>query len=135
MAPFLHITVCFVLFVFFFFFFFGTQVYGGVDGWVFVEEAAYSLLIETLLDIVNAPEEEQQVISLSSFLIIFYLPKFVYWFSSLIYFNLYKSILLVFYIPNFICCLHKVVGEEINCKFLFSAIDTYVAQIRGQIYR
>ncbi|KAF3454363.1 hypothetical protein FNV43_RR04810 [Rhamnella rubrinervis] len=35
------------------------NVYGGVDGWVFVEDAAYMLLIETLLEKQNVCEIQQ----------------------------------------------------------------------------
>ena len=34
------------------------QVYGGNDGWQFIEENSYLLLIETILEKTKAPQEE-----------------------------------------------------------------------------
>ncbi|KAH7543197.1 hypothetical protein FEM48_Zijuj02G0158200 [Ziziphus jujuba var. spinosa] len=51
------------------------NVYGGDDGWVFVEEGAYSLLIETLLDNENANEEEHRVISFFIFLFLIFFSR------------------------------------------------------------
>lgn len=34
------------------------QVYGGDDGWVFIEEVSYTLLVETILEKINAHAKE-----------------------------------------------------------------------------
>ena len=35
------------------------QVYGGNEGWVFIEDSSYSVLIETLLEKTNAPQDQK----------------------------------------------------------------------------
>ena len=35
------------------------QVYGGNEGWVFIEDSSYSVLVETLLEKTNAPQDQE----------------------------------------------------------------------------
>ena len=35
------------------------QVYGGNEGWVFIEDSSYSVLVETLLEKINAPQDQE----------------------------------------------------------------------------
>lgn len=35
------------------------QVYGGNEGWVFIEDSSYSVLVETLLEKTNAPQDQK----------------------------------------------------------------------------
>ena len=66
------LNVGFFLFLFFFslFFFFESkkwiygvlaQVYGGDEGWVFIKDTSYSLLLETLLEKTNGPQQEVEL--------------------------------------------------------------------------
>jgi hypothetical protein len=37
-------------------------VYGGDDGWEFIEEGCYSLLLETILEKINAPQKKVKIV-------------------------------------------------------------------------
>ena len=47
------------------------QVYGGNEGWVFIEDSSYSVLIETLLEKTNAPQDQK--VKFDFFLVICYI--------------------------------------------------------------
>lgn len=55
------------------------QVYGGNEGWVFIEDSSYSVLVETLLEKTNAPQDQK--VKFDFFLVICYIsihfPPFI----------------------------------------------------------
>ena len=49
------------------------QVYGGNEGWVFIEDSSYSVLVETLLEKTNAPQDQEVKFIYLFFLVICYI--------------------------------------------------------------
>lgn len=123
------------------------QVYGGDDGWVFIEEVSYILLVETILEKLKAHAQEGvRVFYISShlfyMLVLLLLSRFIFLVFEI--FSSYISILMLclaavkrwemknwILVYLFICCV--VPGEKLSLFSFFLCLFS-VKQTGGNVW-